>query len=140
MANGVATCGQRRPRSRLDRQKSADPVAHGGTWHVPSEPHVVAATPVDMLPRGILGEDNFCDFCNADPSVECECAGEYHGPLNRRCCAGPDDSEPDDAGKRSEVDMTDEKESGGEQQVYQVRERSRTISVPKPSEPGREEG
>ena len=88
----------------------------------------------------VLCEDNFCDFCNADPSVECECAGEYHGPLNRRCCAGPDDSEPDDASKRSEVDMTDEKESGGEQQVYQVRERSQTISVPRPSEPGREEG
>ena len=36
--------------------------------------------------------------------------------------------------------MTDDEESGEEQQVYQARERSRTISVPRPSEPGREEG
>ena len=36
--------------------------------------------------------------------------------------------------------MSDEEESGEEQQVYQVRERSQTISVPRPSEPGREEG
>ena len=25
----------------------------------------------------VLGEDNFCDFCNADAVDECECAGEY---------------------------------------------------------------
>ena len=78
-------------------------------WHVPSEPHVVAATPrMCMCPlicfHEVLGEDNFCDFCNADASDGCECAGEYHGPLNRRCCAGSDDSEPDDAGELSEVD------------------------------------
>ena len=82
----------------------------GGTrrdmWHVPSEPHVAAATPrMCMCPLicfyDVFGEDNFCDFCNANASDECECAGEYRGPLNRRCCAGSDDSEPDDAGERS---------------------------------------
>ena len=75
----------------------------GGTrrdmWHVPPELHVAAATP-RMCPlvcyHEVFGEDNFCDFCNADAADECECAGEYRGPLNRRCCAGSDDSEPDD--------------------------------------------
>ena len=76
---------------------------------IPSEPRVAASKPrLCMCPlicfHEVFGEGNFCDFCNADASDECECAGEYRGPLNRRCCTGSDDSEPDDAGKRSEVD------------------------------------
>ena len=58
----------------------------GGTrrdmWHVPPELHLAAATPrMCMCPlvcyREVFGEDNFCDFCNADAVDECECAGEY---------------------------------------------------------------
>ena len=44
---------------------------------------------------------------NADASDECECAGEHcigSDDSVRRCCVGSDDSEPDDADERSEVD------------------------------------
>ena len=53
-----------------------------------------------MCPLGcfheVFGEEVFCDFCNAED--ECECAGEDAG-LDRPCCAGSDDDEPDDAGE-----------------------------------------
>ena len=43
---------------------------------------MAAATPkMCMCPlicfHEVFGEDNFCDFCNADAVDECECAGEY---------------------------------------------------------------
>ena len=44
----------------------------------------------------------------------------------------------DEAGTRRW--MTDDEESGEEQQVLQMRKRSRTISVPRSCETGREEG
>ena len=88
----------------------------GGTrrdmWHVPSEPHVAAATPrmcmcLLICFHEVFGEENFCDFCNADASDECECASEHcvgSDDSVRRCCVGSDDSEPDDADERSEMD------------------------------------
>ena len=59
-------------------------------WHIPSEPRVAASKPrlctcLLICFHEVFGEGNFCDFCNADASDECECAGEYRGPLNRRC-------------------------------------------------------
>ena len=61
----------------------------GGTrrdlWHIPSEPRVAASKPrlctcLLICFHEVFGEGNFCDFCNADASDECECAGEYRGP------------------------------------------------------------
>ena len=68
----------------------------------PSEPRVAASKPRLCMCLLICFHEvfgDFCDFCNADASDECECAGEYRGPLDRRCYAGSDDSEPDDVGK-----------------------------------------
>ena len=81
--------------------------ARDGSW---SAPRVAASRPrLCMCPlvcfHEVFGEEDFCDFCNADPSDECECAGEDCGPLDRRCCVGSDDDEPDDAGEGYTMDV-----------------------------------
>ena len=59
--------------------------------------HTLSCEPHSEI-SGSPGAPNFdyCDFCSAED--DCECAGEDAG-LDRPCCAGSDDDEPDDAGE-----------------------------------------
>ena len=56
----------------------------------------------------VFGEEDFCDFCNAGAAWmadgECECVGENTG-LDRPCCVGSDDDDPDDAGEGYTIDV-----------------------------------
>ena len=111
--------------SHLDPRRSKRMEGHYGEW---SRDVWATATDIQIDPSKVNGPGGSQrDMWHFPPELHVAAA-------TPKMCS--DDSESDDAGKRSEANGG----GGGKQQVNLVRERSRTISVPRPSEPGRAGG